>query len=265
MPLPSGVQLIWQPSPVCVQVFFAMSQTPVSRFEPRSVMATNLPSGESSGCCRSTPSRSVPVLSTTTVSLPEPSLVRRIFPFRTKTISSSDTQLPQLALSTTLAMSDPSGFTVKMSHLSARFASRSLTQPLLLRQKRIFEPSGEKRGNQSTFSPFVICFTFDPSVFIVKRSWLPSRELDQTIVPVTFLPMAFICADSASSIASSDPFGGAPVIAEHPQTMHATIERLLYPWNFMVDSWFVRKDSELRAPMEAESSARSLRARRSAG
>jgi hypothetical protein len=115
-----------------------------------------------------------------------------------------------------------------MSHLSLTFASRSLTQPLLLRQNRIFDPSGEKRGNQSTLSPLVICFTFEPSVFIVKRSWLPRRELDQTIVPVTFLPTAFIWAASASSIASSEPFGGAPVIAEHatPERMEVTRQRL---------------------------------------
>src|SRR3954454_20816027 len=101
-------------------------------------------------------------------------------------ISSAPTQLPQLAFSTTFFASVPSGLIVKRSHLSLLLASRSLTQPFLLRQKRIFEPSGEKRGNQSTASPCVMAFTCDPSVFIVKRSWLPRRELDQTIVPFTF-------------------------------------------------------------------------------
>src|SRR5882724_4879967 len=195
MVLPSGLQLIWHPRPVCVQVFFPRSQMPVSRFEPRRVIAMYLPSWESSGCCRSAPSSSeMPVLSMSSTSFPEPSLVRRILVRRTKTISSLLTQLPQLALSTTFVGLEPSGFTVKMSHFSASFESRSLTQPFLLRVKRILDPSGENRENQSTSSPLVICFTFEPSVFIVKRSWLPSREEDQTMRPGTLRPMAFIAS-----------------------------------------------------------------------
>src|SRR4051812_19654567 len=103
-----------------------------------------------------------------------------------------------------------------MSHLSLLFASRSLTQPFLLRQNKIFEPSGEKRGNQSTSSPWVICFTSEPSVFIVKRSWLPTRELDQTMRPLAFWPTAFIAACSEASTASSSPCGGRPSIVEQP-------------------------------------------------
>src|SRR5437763_7157191 len=103
-----------------------------------------------------------------------------------------------------------------MSHLSLLFASRSLTQPFLLRQNKIFEPSGEKRGNQSTSSPFVICFTSEPSVFMVKRSWLPTRELDQTMMPLAFWPTAFIAACSDASTASSSPCGGRPIIVEQP-------------------------------------------------
>src|SRR5579871_4825263 len=101
-----------------------------------------------------------------------------------------------------------------MSHFSLSLESRSLTQPLLLRVKRIFEPSDEKRGNQSTVSPWVICFTSEPSVFIVKRSWLPARELDHTMSPGTFLPIATIFAFSASSGVSSEPRGGAPIEAQ---------------------------------------------------
>src|ERR1700742_3160294 len=97
-----------------------------------------------------------------------------------------------------------------MSHFSLSFESRSLIQPLLLRVRRIFEPSGEKRGNQSTWSPLVIWVTSEPSVFIVKRSWLPRRELDHTMSPGTFLPIATMAAFSESSGVSSDPLGGAP-------------------------------------------------------
>src|SRR6185369_13677887 len=86
--------------------------------------------------------------------------------------------------------------------------SRSLTQPFLLRQNRIFSPLGEKRGNQSTSSPLVICFTSEPSVFIVNRSWLPTRELDQTIVPLAFPPTSFIAAAASAGGASSAPLGG---------------------------------------------------------
>src|SRR5215471_505961 len=132
-------------------------------------------------------------------------------------ISSGPTQLPQLAPSTTFLRSLPSGLIVKRSHLSLLLASRSLTQPFLLRQKRIFEPSGEKRGNQSTASPFVICFTSEPSVFIVKRSWLPRRELDQTMSPGTFLPIAAMLARSESSTLSSEPRGGAPPSEEQAE------------------------------------------------
>src|SRR6187402_604043 len=97
-----------------------------------------------------------------------------------------------------------------MSHLSLVLASRSLTQPFLLLQNRIFSPLGEKRGNQSTCSPLVICVTSEPSVFIVKRSWLPTRELDQTMVPLAFSPTSRISAASSAGGASSAPFGGAP-------------------------------------------------------
>jgi hypothetical protein len=132
---------------------------------------------------------------------------------RTYRISSLDSQLAQLALSTILFSPEPSGLTVKTSHLSLALASRSLTQPCLLRQKRICDPSGEKRGNQSTASPLVICFTSEPSVFIVNRSWLPTRELDQTIRPGACWPTSFIAAASSGGGASSAPFGGAPETA----------------------------------------------------
>src|SRR6478609_5362074 len=97
-----------------------------------------------------------------------------------------------------------------MSHFSLAFASRSLTQPFLLRQNKIRSPLGEKRGNQSTSSPLVICFTSEPSVFIVNRSWLPMRELDQTIVPWAFSPTSFIAAAASAGGASSAPCGGRP-------------------------------------------------------
>src|SRR5436190_14630876 len=112
-------------------------------------------------------------------------------------------------------MSEPSGLIVKMSHLSLALASRSLTQPCLLRQNRICEPSGENRGNQSTASPLVIAFTSEPSVFIVNRSWLPIRELDQTIRPEACSPMAFMAAASSGAGTSSAPLGGAPENEAH--------------------------------------------------
>src|SRR4051812_7807916 len=105
-----------------------------------------------------------------------------------------------------------------MSHLSLLFESRSLTQPCLLRQNRIREPSGEKRGNQSTSSPCVICFTSEPSVFIVNRSWLATRELDQTIKPLALPPTSFMAAAASAGGVSSAPFGGAPEIEAQPQT-----------------------------------------------
>jgi len=40
----------------------------------------------------------------------------------------------------------------------------------LLRREEMREPSGEKRGNQSTASPVVMAWTFEPSLFITKRS-----------------------------------------------------------------------------------------------
>src|SRR5882724_7439853 len=101
-----------------------------------------------------------------------------------------------------------------MSHLELLLESRSLTHPLLLRQNSTFEPSGEKRGNQSTWSPLVICFTSEPSVFIVYRSWFSSRELDQTIRPPAFPPTSFIKATVSAGGASSAPLGGAPVREE---------------------------------------------------
>src|SRR3954470_3382790 len=103
-----------------------------------------------------------------------------------------------------------------MSHLSLLFESRSLTQPCLLRQNRIREPSGEKRGNQSTSSPCVICFTSEPSVFMVNRSWLPTRELAHTMVPLAFSPTSRIKAAASAGGASSAPLGGSPVIEEQP-------------------------------------------------
>src|SRR6187402_1240252 len=103
-----------------------------------------------------------------------------------------------------------------MSHLSLVLASRSLTQPFLLLQNRILSPLGEKRGNQSTSSPLVICFTSEPSVFIVNRSWLPTRELDQTMVPLAFSPTSRINAAASVGGASSAPLGGSPVIEEQP-------------------------------------------------
>ena len=113
MLLPSGVQLIWQPSPVLRQVFLSISQTPVSRFDPRKVMAMNLPSRDSSGCCKSAPSKSgTLVLSTSGVSSPVDSFLRRTSVLRTNTMSSGPDQLAQLPLSTTFVTSVPSGFTV---------------------------------------------------------------------------------------------------------------------------------------------------------
>src|SRR4051812_45521079 len=100
-----------------------------------------------------------------------------------------------------------------MSHLLLSLASRSLTQPLLLRQNKILVPSAENRGNQSTASPLVICFTLLPSVFMVKRSWLPIRELDQTMVPWTFFPIAAMAAASSPPGVFSEPLGGAPETA----------------------------------------------------
>src|SRR6188768_3795369 len=97
-----------------------------------------------------------------------------------------------------------------MSHFSLAFASLSLTQPFLLRQNRICSPLGEKRGNQSTSSPRVICFTSEPSVFIENRSWLPTRELDQTMVPLALPPTSFINAAASAGGASSAPLGGSP-------------------------------------------------------
>src|SRR3954469_12929896 len=123
---------------------------------------------------------------------------------------SLSTHVPQLALSTSFFGSLPSGFTDQTSHLSGTFASCSRTQPFLLRQNRMRLPSGEKRGNQSTVSPLVIAWTPEPSVFMTKRSWLPRRELDQTMVPFTRAPIAFIAAWSASEGCSSPPEGGAP-------------------------------------------------------
>src|SRR6478736_8521831 len=105
-----------------------------------------------------------------------------------------------------------------MSHFSLAFASRSLTQPFLLRQNSTCSPLGEKRGNQSTWSPLVICFTSEPSVFIVNRSWLATRELDHTMVPLAFSPTSRISATSSAGGASSAPFGGSPEMAEHPST-----------------------------------------------
>src|ERR1700712_2284713 len=101
-----------------------------------------------------------------------------------------------------------------MSHLSLLFASRSLTQPWRLRENKMVLPSAAKRGNQSTLSPLVICVTSEPSVFIVNKSWLPMRELDQTMMPCAFSPTFFIDAASSASGASWEPLGGAPVRLE---------------------------------------------------
>src|SRR5204863_9487851 len=59
-------------------------------------------------------------------------------------------------------------------------------------------------------SPLVICFTSLPSVFIVNRSWLPARELDQTIVPLAFSPTSCISATASAGGVSSAPCGGRP-------------------------------------------------------
>src|SRR5882672_7564102 len=103
-----------------------------------------------------------------------------------------------------------------MSHLSLLLESRSLTQPFLLRQNKMREPSGEKRGNQSTSSPLVICVTSEPSVFIVKRSWFATRELDQTMSPLAFCPTSRMAAAASASGVSSAPFGGSPDSDEQP-------------------------------------------------
>src|SRR6478609_109473 len=108
-----------------------------------------------------------------------------------------------------------------MSHLSLAFASRSLTQPFLLRVNSTLLPSGEKRGNQSTSSPRVICFTSEPSVFIVNKSWLATRELDQTIRPPALPPTSFMSAASSAAGVSSAPLGGAPPTEEQPHAASA--------------------------------------------
>src|SRR5438045_2299491 len=171
-------------------------------------------------------------------------------------ISSGPIQLPQLAPSTTFLASEPSGLIVKRSHLSLLLASFSLTQPFLLRQKRMREPSGEKRGNQSTFSPLVMALTCVPSVLIVNRSWLPMRELDQTIVPLTLPPMAFMASASSSEGFSSEPVGGAPVSVAHeaasvPSRMNERRRRCVLMTGSLLPGW--------------GNSGESLRGRRAAG
>jgi hypothetical protein len=99
---------------------------------------------------------------------------------------------------------------IQTSHSRFRLASRSATQPLLLRVKTMRLPSGEKRGNQSTESPRVRGRTSLPSVFIKKSLWFPARELDQTMVPLALAPRAFIAARSASEGTSSLPSEGRP-------------------------------------------------------
>src|SRR6188768_3521461 len=124
-----------------------------------------------------------------------------------------------------------------MSHLSLVLASRSLTQPFLLRQNRIFSPLGEKRGNQSTWSPLVICFTSEPSVFIVNRSWLPTRELDHTMVPLAFSPTSRIKAAASVGGASSAPLGGSPVIEEQPANTVQPKRASCWSENFELMQW----------------------------
>src|SRR6478752_1175942 len=103
-----------------------------------------------------------------------------------------------------------------MSHLPSVLASRSNTHPFLLRVNRILLPSGEKRGNQSTASPWVMGWTLVPSVFITNRSWLPRRELDQTIFPFAFPPTSsIICCDGSSGF-SSLPDAPPPAVAQLP-------------------------------------------------
>ena len=75
---------------------------------------------------------------------------------------------------------------------------------------------GEKRGNQSTASPWVMAWTFEPSVFITKRSWLPRRELDQTIIPFALPPAAPMACFSAALGCSSLPLAPPPVVAHAP-------------------------------------------------
>src|SRR5882672_2874288 len=116
-----------------------------------------------------------------------------------------------------------------MSHLSLLLESRSLTQPLLLRQNKIREPFGEKRGNQSTSSPLVICFTSEPSVFIVNRSWLATRELDQTIRPLALPPTSRMAAAASAGGASSAPFGGSPERDEQAPSRSAKLTPLKRP------------------------------------
>src|SRR4051812_18068615 len=72
-------------------------------------------------------------------------------------------------------------------------------------------PSGAKRGNQSTSSPLVSCLMLPPSASDENRSWLPRRELDQTILALTALPI-FSSAAFSSGVLSSPPPAGAPPV-----------------------------------------------------
>src|SRR6478735_10303111 len=108
-----------------------------------------------------------------------------------------------------------------MSHFPSVFASRSNTHPFLLRVNRTRVPSGEKRGNQSTGSPWVIGWMFEPSVFITNRSWLPRRELDQTTIPFALPPTSSINLLDSSSGFSSLPLGEPPPAVAHPASATA--------------------------------------------
>src|SRR3954451_19392798 len=109
-----------------------------------------------------------------------------------------------------------------MSHLPSVLASRSNTQPFLLRVNRTCDPSGEKRGYQSTASPEVMLWTPVPSVFITKRSWLPSRELDQTMIPLALPPTSAISFCSSADGLSSLPLGAAPPMVAQPVATSVT-------------------------------------------
>src|SRR6188472_1002967 len=110
-----------------------------------------------------------------------------------------------------------------MSHLPSVLASRSNTHPFLLRVNRMRVPSGENRGNQSTVSPCVIGWMFEPSVFITNRSWLPRRELDQTMIPFALPPISSINLLDSSSGFSSLPLGEPlPAVAQPPSATAAS-------------------------------------------
>src|SRR3954464_13828047 len=80
-------------------------------------------------------------------------------------------------------------------------------------------PSGAKRGNQSTSSPLVSCLMLPPSASDENRSWLPRRELDQTILALTWEPIFFSAAISSGVLSSPPPAGAPPVTVAQAPTL----------------------------------------------